>query len=69
MCLIPLDSAIDSQTPADLDHDAVFKMEQMALVGDLVSVRVRVKAKPPFSVLSVKLRLPAETTIHLNMQA
>ena len=69
VCLIPVDSSIDYQTPADLDHDAVFKKEQMALCGDVVSVKVRVKAKPPFSVLCVKLRWPADTTIHLNMSS
>ena len=69
VCLIPVDSLIDFQTPADLDHDAVFKKEQMVLFGDVVSVKVRVQAKPPFSVLCVKSRLPPETTIHLNMQS
>ena len=54
--MLPIDSSMVFHAPADLDVDSALKKEQMALLGNAVSVKVRVKAKPPFSVLSVDWR-------------
>lgn len=67
VCLLPVDSSMVFHAPADFDVDAALKKEQMALLGNVESVKEQVKAKPPFSVLSVELR-SGNATIKLNIQ-
>ena len=67
--LCPSCDSVLFQTQADLDVQAALKKEQMALLCNVVSVKVRVKAKPPFRVLSVESCLSGNATIDLNIQA